>query len=440
MISWALVFIFLPVLGPILFFMIGEEKLRRLRLRRRFRHYQAQSPTTPNFSFTSVDVPDFLHGFIQMATRLCLRRATTGNQVTIYHSGKESFRALIDAVSQAEHHIHLEYYIFHADDTGRQLGDLLITKAQQGVKCRLLVDFIGCWGRKRWDFLSTLRRSGVEVGFFLPVVPWKGRVRMNFRNHRKIAVIDGAVGFTGSQNIGNEYVGLSKDFSVWHDTHLKIMGPAVADLQEIFVSDWFYATHRLLRNDCYYPQLSEQGNQAVHILPSGPDTNTKILHHLLFAVISSARRSVHIATPYFVPDSTMLLALEAAAYRGVEVTILVPAELDMPLTLWAGRSYYRDLLLSGVDIFEYQSGMMHSKVVIVDDTWGMVGSANMDIRSFRLNFEASVFLYDQILAKQLEDNFQTMLQDAKQVELRDTFHSFGVSLRQGFARLVSPML
>ncbi|MEY3219645.1 MAG: hypothetical protein RIT27_1002 [Pseudomonadota bacterium] len=421
--------------------MIGEEKLRRLRLRRRFRHRQPDNPSSfsPHLSIPD-DIPDFLYGFIQMATRLCLRRATNGNQVVVYHSGKESFQALIDAVSQARGHVHLEYYIFHADETGRQLGNLLVEKVKQGVECRLLVDFIGCWGRKRWDFLATLRAGGVDVGFFLPVVPWKGRVRMNFRNHRKIAIIDGSIGFTGSQNIGNEYVGLSKDFSIWHDTHLKIMGPAVADLQEIFANDWWYATRRLLRNDCYYPPLLTCGDQVVHILPSGPDINTNILHHLLFAVISAAQRNVHIATPYFVPDSTMLLALEAAAYRGVEVTILVPAELDMPLTLWAGRSYYRDLLLSGVDIYEYQAGMMHSKVVIVDDTWGMVGSANMDIRSFRLNFETSVFLYNQDLAKQLEDNFQTMLQDAKQVELRDTFHSFGISLRQGFARLISPML
>jgi cardiolipin synthase len=369
-----------------------------------------------------------------------LRRASSGNSVTIYHNGKESFESLIDAVSKAKQHVHLEYYIFQADDTGDQLGNLLINKAKQGIECRLLVDFIGCWGRKRWAFLSKLHNGGVEIGYFLPVVPWKGRVRTNFRNHRKIAIIDGEIGFTGSQNIGNEYVGLSKEFSIWHDTHLKITGPAVADLQEIFIDDWLYATRRYLRKNQYYPKLTEQGNQLVHILPSGPDTNTKILHHLLFAVISAARRSVHIATPYFVPDSTMLLALEAAAYRGVEVVILMPAELDMPLTLWAGRSYYRDLLLSGVDIYEYQAGMMHSKVVIVDNLWGMVGSANMDVRSFRLNFETSVYLYNQELARQLEDNFQSMLQESKPVDLRDTYHSFGVSLRQGFARLISPML
>jgi len=444
MISWSLVFIFLPVLGPILFFMMGEEKLRRLRLRRRLRRNTPANNAAPNVSQPdpepSFEIPAFLYGFIQMATRLSLRRATDGNQVTIYHTGKDSFLALLDAVSQAKSHVHLEYYIFHADETGHQLGNILIYKAKQGIECRLLVDFIGCWGRKRWIFLEKLRKAGVEIGYFLPVVPWKGRVRMNFRNHRKIAVIDGSIGFTGSQNIGDEYVGLSKEFSIWHDTHLKIIGPAVADLQETFINDWLYATKRLLRKSVYYPQLTTQGTQVVHIVPSGPDTNTKILHHLLFAVISAARRSVHIATPYFVPDNTMLLALEAAAYRGVEVVILVPSELDMPLTLWAGRSYYRDLLLSGVDIYEYQAGMMHSKVVIVDDAWGMVGSANMDVRSFRLNFETSVFLYNQELAKQLEDNFQSMLVDAKQVELADTFHSFGISLREGFARLISPIL
>ena len=437
MISWTLVFVFLPVLGPILFFMIGEEKLRRLRLRRRFRRKKSDPPPPPIIPST---VPTFLSGFITMATRVCLRRATDGNDVTIYHNGKESFLSLIDAVSNAKRHVHLEYYIFQADDTGDKLGNLLINKVKQGIECRLLVDFIGCWGRKRWIFLEKLRKAGVEIGYFLPVVPWKGRVRMNFRNHRKIAVIDGSIGFTGSQNIGDEYVGLSKEFSIWHDTHLKITGPAVADLQEIFIDDWLYATRRFLRKSQYYPQLTAQGDQLVHILPSGPDTNTKILHHLLFAVISAARHSVHIATPYFVPDHTMLLALETAAYRGIEVIILMPAELDMPLTLWAGRSYYRDLLLSGVDIYEYQAGMMHSKVVIVDDAWGMVGSANMDVRSFRLNFETSVFLYNQRLAKQLEDNFQSMLKESKQVDLRDTFHSFGISLRQGFARLISPIL
>ncbi|MDM8546063.1 cardiolipin synthase [Candidatus Venteria ishoeyi] len=451
MLSWMMLFFLLPILGVVLFLLLGTPKLARMRKRRDKKRKQLDTlelrlqRLQQQYIHPSCEVlPERVRGFITFISHLNKMPPTCNNQVQIYHDGPQALAALCEAISQAQQHIHLEYYAFHADETGQKLAKLLREKARAGVECRVLVDFIGSWGWSR-HFLHRLRKSGVEVSYFLPVVPWRGRWRVNFRNHRKIAIIDGLIGFTGSQNIGNEYVGLDKHYQSWHDTHLRLTGPAVHELQDVFVEDWHYAQHQDLSAASYFPppqpQATGSDNQIVQIFPSGPDMNTRILHHLLLAIISTAQHQIDIATPYFVPDASMVLALEAAAYRNVRVRLLLPNKLDHAIVLWAGRSYYQTLLNAGIQIYEYQRGMVHSKVVIVDDNWGMVGSANMDIRSFRINFELSTLLYNQGLAQQLQHDFNHLLKDSCRIlSPQDIQWDFKASLFIGLGRILSPLL
>jgi len=283
--------------------------------------------------------------------------------------------------------------------------------------------------------------AGVEVAFAMPVIPWHGRWRVNYRNHRKVVVVDGRIGFTGSQNIGDEYRGRLARYGRWRDTHLMIEGPGVHHLQEVFIEDWHYTTREDLVKDEYFPLPGPAGEHTVQLLPSGPGQHVPVLHHLLFAAVSAARSSVSVITPYFVPDAAMVLALQSACYRGVRVRLLIPTTTDHRVVLFAGRSYYPELMEAGVEIFEHDATMLHSKVMIIDHAFALVGSANMDERSFRLNFELTVMLYGQALAGELYRDFEVLT--ARSRRIRPTHlgkQSFAREVRMGLARLASPLL
>ena len=454
MLAWILAFLLLPLLGVILFFVISDPRLnrsrRRLARRRRelnpalwskLRAYHAGFAARGRWA----DAGGRQRAFLELATRVNNEQPPTAdNALTVYHDrAADAARALEEAIAGALQHVHLEYFIFRPDQSGRRIAALLAAKARSGVKCRLLVDHVGNLG---WpaSFESGLREAGVEVAYFNPVLPWRaGRrwsSRLNFRNHRKIAVIDGCVAFTGSQNVGDEYFGVAGPHGLWVDTHLRLAGPAVFELQEIFLEDWHVATGEDLFEAGQFPDPAggPDARHVVQVIPSGPDYDAQIMHHLLLAAISAADSSVCLATPYFVPDTSMVLTLEAAAFRGVRVGLLVPATSDHRLALWAGRSYYPDLAAAGVEIREFGPRFLHSKLVIVDETWGMIGSANMDERSFRLNFEITAVLYDAEPVGGLQREFEAMWRDARAVDAggpRGRLEQLGL----GLARLVSPM-
>ena len=448
MLVWILALLLLPVVGLVLFVLTGEprmERTRRRRHRRRQRLHPSLTSKAENLrqkhgeKAASLTDPSAAK-LMSLATRISERAPTTGNQVTIYHEDEQNFNAIIEAVEQARDHVHLEYYIFQPDETGRVLRDLLVRKAGEGVQVRLLVDYIGCW---RWprSFRRSFTKGGVKVASFLPVVPWRGRWRVNFRNHRKIVVVDGATGFTGSQNIGDEYRGRLAKYSPWRDTHMKLTGPAVHQLQEIFVEDWHYATREDLSGAVYFPDPPQSGAHTVQVIASGPDSNARTMHHLLLTAVAGARKSVAVLTPYFAPDTIVNVALQSAAYRGVHVQLLIPSCSNHRVTLWAGRSFYQELSDAGVEIYEYDRAMLHSKVMIVDDAWAMVGSANMDQRSFRINFEVTTILYTEELADDLQGDFDWLLTDARRIKPAGLQHwSFRETMMLGLARLASPML
>lgn len=444
MLSWILALIFLPIVGLSLYLLIGEPRLRRTRRRRRkrrLRYIQSFSRRadlrTNRFHRTHADDPA-ISSFMKVATRMGGLPPTGGNEVVVHHDSEKMFLELSLAIQSARSHIHMEYYIFQPDDTGRAIRDLLVTKAREGVKCRLLLDFVGCW-KLFPRFLRSLREAGVEVVFFMPVVPWRGRWRVNFRNHRKIVVIDGKVAFTGSQNIGDEYAG--RDTVPWRDTHVRIVGPAVHHMQDVFIEDWYFASRRHIGQDmdAYFPPPESNGDQLVQVVPSGPDRETNVLHMVLLGGIGVARRTLSIATPYFVPDQTMILSLQAAACRGVRVRLLIPSQNDHPVILWAGRSFYNEICRAGIEVYEYSHAMLHSKMIVVDDVLAMVGSANFDERSLRLNFEVSTMLYGPQLAGQLRTDFDSLLKEATRIRVREQLGA-AEGIKLGLARLISPLL
>jgi cardiolipin synthase len=445
---WILTLLLLPFLGLILYMLVGEMPIRR-KVRRRRRRRRKIDPALSQQAAVLAEsydargetgVDQSQRELMRLATRISGATVTSGNDIVLYHDAERAFLSLSLAIEAARSHVHMQYYIFADDETGRAMRDLLVKKASEGLEVRLLLDAVGSWKLRR-SFIKSMRRHGVQVAFFHPWGLSRRHFQLNCRNHRKLTVIDGVLGFFGSKNIADEYLGRHKKYGSWRDTHLRVAGPCVAQLQEVFVEDWHDATREDLTADRYFSTPQATGNRLVQIVPSGPDRRRGVLHQLLNAAVSDARRSISLLTPYFVPDAPMLLALTSAAYRGVHVRILLPSRSDNWLVLWAGRSFYEELLEAGVEIYEYHQGMLHSKEVIVDQRWAMVGSANMDVRSFRINFELTSILYDPDLARQMQRSFDALRKDAHPVRAQEVKQwSYPRNMATAVARLATPLL
>ncbi len=448
MLAWILALLLLPFLGLFLYALVGPAPIQRKVRRRRRRRHEIASSLAEKTAVLAKDhdaretarFDESMRGLMNLAAQVSDAVVTTGNNVAIYHDAERAFLNLAIAIDAAQQHVHMEYYIFAADDTGRAMSELLMKKARQGVEVRLLLDAVGCWRLSR-RFVRELRSAGVEVEFFLPWGPTNRRLQLNCRNHRKLTIVDGRTAFTGSKNIADEYLGRKKKLGPWRDTHLLMEGPCVTQLQEVFVEDWHFATKRDLTSPRYFPPPAVAGSHVVQIVPSGPDGRADVMHQLLNAAVSDADRSIAVVTPYFVPDRAMMLALTSAAYRGVRVQLLLPSKSEHWLVLWAGRTFYEDLLEAGVEIYEYDGGMIHSKLVVVDQRWSMVGSANMDIRSFQLNFELTSIIYDAELSRYLQEDFETLIRNSRRVREEDVKGwTYTQTLAAGLARLATPIL
>jgi len=356
--------------------------------------------------------------------------------------GDEKYDALRRAIEAAQAHVHLEYYIWEPDEVGAALRDALVARAQEGVEVRVLVDGFGS-SKAASRFWAPLKDAGGQVRRFneLSLARWRPRMA-NFRTHRKIAVVDGVVGFTGGMNVSKVHSRAHVGDAAWRDTHVEVRGPVVRGLQLVFFEDWHYAGGDAPRVDEYLadvPATAEQPH-VMQVVSSGPDEGLDAIHKVFFVGIAAAERRVQLTSPYFVPDETVVNALSAAALRGTEVTVLVPAAGDQPLVAAAARSYYPELLESGVRIFEYGEPMLHAKSLVVDDL-ALVGTANADNRSFRLNFEVAVAVYSASVAEQLADAFAADLRNAREVTLKQVRRwSLRRRLASSTARLFSPVL
>jgi cardiolipin synthase len=362
---------------------------------------------------------------------------TRGNHVELLIDGEATFDAIFAAIDSARDYLLVQFFIIHDDGLGRKFQEHLIRSAQAGVKIYFLYDEVGCHKLPR-KWLAALCESGVRVEGFKTTRGWGNRFQLNFRNHRKLVLADGREALTGGLNVGDEYMGHSKRFGPWRDTHLRVRGPAVQAAQLAFIEDWNWATDEVpsLR---WTPAPSDADESAL-VLPTGPADAAELCSLAFIRAVNSARRRLWISSPYFVPDATVLTALQLAALRGVEVRLLLPQHIDHLLPMLSSFSYYESLALAGIELWRYQPGFLHQKALLVDDRLGAVGSINVDYRSFHLNFELVVMVTDQVFSNQLE---KVLLEDfarSRRVDLSEYSRRpwwFKTAVR--LARLFSPV-
>ncbi|MBO1511608.1 cardiolipin synthase [Metabacillus bambusae] len=378
----------------------------------------------------------------KLAHRLGHSPISFGTKTKALTDGIETFDHIFNELKKAKHHIHLEYYIIRHDEVGRKLRDMLIEKAREGVEVRFLYDAVGCWKLSK-DYIKELSKAGIEMVPFLPVrIPFLNN-KINFRNHRKIIVIDGSVGFVGGLNVGDEYLGKNSYFGYWRDTHLLIKGEAVRTLQIIFLQDWYYMTDEKLLSHTYLTTTIEQPEHTggVQLIAGGPDNKWDVIKNLFFSMIISAKESIWIASPYFVPDEDILSALKVAALSGIDVRLLVPKRPDKKIVYYASRSYFPELLEAGVKVYEYEKGFLHSKIIIVDYELASIGTANMDMRSFHLNFEVNAFLYRTGSTQKLVNEYVKDIELSRAINIEEfSKRPFYKKLFESTARLLSPLL
>jgi cardiolipin synthase len=416
--AWITAIVTLPYLGSLLFLVFGINRVER-RASLKLESRRQIGRVVPGLARFQLLPGEALEPQVQRLLRLADRVSTTkccfGNSIELLCDTNRTLGLIEQAMRAAKDSIHLEYYIFQPDKTGYRLRDLLIRKAAEGVKIRFLFDGVGSMflGRK---FLKPMVEAGITVASALPGASFRERWSINLRNHRKIVIVDGALGFTGGMNIGDEYIGRNRRLGYWRDTHLRLQGPAVLQLQQVFAEDWFFATREQPTGPAWYPPTEQAGDQIAQVVAGGPDGEVDVFHSLFFAAINEASDRVSLTTSYFIPTSALITALETAAHRGVRVRLLVPAIGDHRWMVVAGRGYYDSLLESGVEIYEYQRGPLHSKTLTVDGLWSIVGSPNFDTRSLLLNFEVGVVLYGPKPAGQLEEQFADDLRQSERVD------------------------
>jgi cardiolipin synthase len=441
--AWLLAFAALPVLSLLVYVFFGARKIRRRRLRYE-RVREAMAHRRELAGTADADAASLSGRLAQLAalgTRAGEGPPLRVREAEILLDGDAAYAAIGDAVDAARHHVHLEYYIWEPGGVGTRLRDRLEAKAKEGVAVRILLDAFGSGAAKR-RFWKPLVEAGGEVAWFNrpSLARFQPRL-MNFRTHRKIVVCDAEIGFTGGMNVADVQSREKSGEKAWRDTHLRLEGDAVRKLQWVFLENWQYATGAAPEADEVLPPLAEEGESLVQVVASGPDHDVHAIQKLFFSAVAGAEERVQVTSPYFVPDDAMLTALSTAALRGVDVRVLVPQRSDSVLVTAAGRSYYEPLLNCGVRIFEYLPRMLHAKSLVVDRDLAVVGTANMDNRSFSLNFEVAAVLYGSEGNDRLAAAFETDLGHAREVSAEDVARvPILRRLVESFARLFSPLL
>lgn len=444
-IAWVLVLVLLPVVGLVIYLIFGRslkgmKLISRSDLRelRRLNHFTPPGSNVEGLNSNSRQL-------VSLVNKITEAHLFEGNGIEVFTSGQEKIEALKRDIAAARNFIHVQYFIIEKDHVGTELVELLMSKAREGVKVRVLYDYVGSIhvGSRT---LKHMRAAGIEVHSFLELTLAKMAFRINWRNHRKIVVIDGQVGYVGGMNIADRYVTGDKKWSVpWRDTHLRLTGSAVAALQYSFAIDWNFTTRKLLIGE---EQLNGQaasapadGGHLVQMVSSGPTNRWHNISFVFFKAITLAKHSVYIQTPYFLPSDALLKALQSAALSGVDVRLMIPRRLDSLMLRLATGSYIKECLLSGIKIYYYEPTVLHAKVVIVDDEFVTTGSTNFDFRSFEHNFEFNALVYSKPYNRQMRDIFETDMQQCTRLSLgkwkqRPLFQK----ALESVVRLISPIL
>lgn len=447
--TWLLVLYFIPIVGFFLYLVIGQD-MHKSRM------------------FKTKEVEDELSAAIRKQEEIIFKHEFTGlsgelenysdmvlynlessgavyaddNSVDIFTDGEEKFGALLEDMRQATDYIHIQYYIIRPDELWASIEEVLEEKVKQGVEVRVLYDSMGCRSMRQRDF-DRIRGKGIMLAEFFPAFLKKLHLRINYRNHRKIVVIDGKKAYVGGFNIGREYLGRDKKFGYWRDTHLRISGTAVRDLQIRFILDWNYAAkENLFKNDKYLKIQSDgQHKTGIQIISSGPDSKYQNIRNNYLRLIHKAKDHIYIQTPYFIPDEAILNGLKIAAMSGVDVRVMIPCKPDHPFVYWATYSYMNDLIEAGAKCYTYDNGFLHVKGMMTDGLVSCFGTANMDVRSFGLNFEVNAVMYSQETTEELEAVFREDLQKCTAITpYIYANRSVLIRLKEQVSRLLSPLL
>lgn len=447
-VAWLLVIIFLPVVGFILYVILGRN------ISKTFRKVRSTTKGTKKENRAAIQkqlveyLPPIRNKKNEYITKylmnLLLNNSNASfsinNNVEALANGSNTYFRMLKDIKEANESIHFEFFIIKNDDIGNEFKNALMKKAEEGLEVRVIYDSVGCWklGKK---YINDLKSSGVQIYPFSPVLfPLLSR-DLNYRNHRKIIVIDGKIGFTGGLNIGDEYLGKNDFLGFWRDTHLRLVGEAVNSLQEIFINDWETVSKEYIYHPKYFNRLKEiVGDSLIQIVPSGPDSEWQGIMKGYFAMIAKAKKRVWINTPYLVPEKSLRTGLITAALSGVDVRIIIPNKPDHYFVYWASRDNIEELLRAGVKVYTYEKGFIHSKIILVDSIVATVGTANLDYRSLEINYEVNAFLYDESIVKVLEKHYIRDLKHSKEIILTEHLNR-GVKekILEAAGRLVSPL-
>lgn len=441
-ISWILVISLLPYVGIFFYILFGRSYHRQRRISNRIKKRIKNKSRKQAIHQVDLSKYPIVEKNLKLAT-LIGKTSELGvygnNEIDIFTEGEKLLARMLEDISMAKDHIHAEYFIIETDETGNTFKEALIRKAQEGVDVRVIYDDLGSWKLKR-STIRDMKKAGIKMQSFFKIRFPYFTSKINYRNHRKILVIDGTVGYLGGFNIADRYTkGL--EWGVWRDTHLRIEGDAVAGIQHTFIYDWLYITKRLHTNKRFFPQTTVTTPTAVQIGISGPDMHWESIMQAYCLAISNAKKYIYIQTPYFLPNESIMNAIESAALSGVEVKLMIPYRSDEKMSYEASMSYMGSILKAGVEVYQYTKGFIHSKILVIDDEIAIIGSANIDLRSFEQNFEVSAFIYNETHSKHLKELFISDMKVSKKLSYfkwsnRPRYRK----IIQALARLLSPIL
>lgn len=442
--AWISVLMFMPVVGFVFYIFFGrDQRSQRMISRKGKRKLKRLVEKNKNISDredSSLDAETLL--MIKLGYNLTGASLTHNNRITLFTDGKAKFDALFKDIAEAESFIHLQYYIFDNDGIGSELKELLKEKARNGVEVRILYDDVGCWSwRIGHHYFDDLIAVGVQAKPFFKVTFPQLANKLNYRNHRKIAIIDGKKGYLGGMNIADRYRD-GVPWGIWRDTHIRIEGNAVHELQSIFLVDWNFTTRELLSRPVYFPKIEPNGGkERIQLVTSGPLDENKPIELMFLKGITTAKERIYIQTPYFLPSSEFVYAIQIAALSGVDVRIMLPERSDSPIIQRASQSYITQMLKAGVKIYFYTAGFMHAKSMIVDDEFATIGSTNFDFRSFEQNFEINAFIYGREFNAIYSAVFEKDRKESRRITLRSwRKRSMWRKITESVLRLLSPLL
>lgn len=437
--AWVLVLAFLPVVGLIFYFFFGRSQRHEHIITKKGYGRLIKKPMAEYLAQATGESPAPYRRLVDLFCNINQAFLYEGNRVETYTTGISMLQALLRELQKAEKHIHMEFYIFEDDAVGRLVRDVLMEKARAGVEVRVLYDDVGCW-RVPNRFFEEMREAGVETHAFLKVRFPLFTNKVNYRNHRKIVVIDGRVGFIGGMNLAERYMrGFS--WGIWRDTHILLEGTAVHGLQTTFLLDWYFMDQSLLTSTHYFPQLDNYGNSLVQVVTADPIAPWREIMQGLVMAMSCAKKYFYIQTPYFLPTEAFLTAMQTAALAGVDVRLMIPYRADNRWTFLGSCSYLKDVLQAGVKVYMYKKGFLHSKLMVSDDELSTVGSTNVDFRSFEHNFEVNAFVYDMETALQMREIFLSDQRDCVQILLKQWIkRPWYRKVAESVVRLMAPLL